>query len=63
MLLKLLRLARKKEKKTAKYIIDLDFFLLISIKVYFAEIKMEKGYSHSERLGSLPPILKDPKFS
>jgi len=30
--------------------------------MYFGEIKMEKSYSHSERLGLLPSILKAPTF-
>lgn len=46
-----------------KYIFDLDIFLLISIKLSFGEIKMEKDYSQSERLEPLTSILKDPRFA
>jgi len=40
----------------------LDFFLLISLKLSFEEIKMEKDYSHSERLEPLTSIAKDLRF-
>lgn len=46
-----------------KYIFHLDIFLLISIKLSFGEIKMEKDDSQSERLEPLTSILKDPRFA